>query len=151
MTHVDPDVAAERDRIQAMVEGRTIVDALTDTAARYADEPAYSDKLHLPEGESWRTLTWRETREQALDVAAALIQLGVSKGDTVAIMASNRTEHYVADMAAMHAAATPMSIYNTLSPEQVAFVAGHAPPPPAFPPTDDHRAPRARAPAHIDP
>lgn len=147
MTH---DVLAERDRIQALVEGRTLVDALADTVAQYGGEPAYSDKLHLAEGESWRTLTWQETREQALDLAAALIELGVAKGDTVAIMATNRTEHYVADMGAMHAAATPMSIYNTLSPEQVAYVAGHARPAVVFLETDDHRARWARALEEID-
>ena len=118
------DVLADRARIEAQVEGRTLVDALADTVRTYADQPAYSDKHHVPEGESWRTLTWAETREQALDVAAGLIELGVGVGDTVAIMATNRIEHFVADMGAVHAAATPMSIYNTLSPEQVAFVAG---------------------------
>src|SRR6478735_9815494 len=150
MTQVEPHIAAERDRIQAIVEGRTLVDSLTDTVGQYADEPAYSDKLHVSEGESWRTLTWRETREQALDLAAALIELGVSTGDTVAIMASNRIEHYLADMGAMHAAATPMSIYNTLSPDQVAFVAGHAQPAVVFLETEDHRARWARALDEID-
>lgn len=150
MTQVDAHIAAERARIQAVVEGRTLVDALTDTVAQYADEPAYSDKLQVPDGESWRTLTWRETHEQALDLAAALIELGVAKGDTVAIMANNRIEHYLADMGAVHAAATPMSIYNTLSPEQVAYVAGHARPSVVILETDDHRARWARALEEID-
>ena len=119
-------VLAERARIEQQVAGRTLVDALADTVRTYPDEPAYSDKHHVPEGESWRTLTWTETRELALDVAAGLVELGVGVGDTVAIMATNRIEHYLADMGAVHAAATPMSIYNTLSQEQVAYVAGHA-------------------------
>ena len=122
------DVLAERARIEQQVEGRTLVDALADTVRTYPDEPAYSDKHHVPEGEAWRTLTWTETRELALDVAAGLVELGLAVGDSVAIMATNRIEHYVADIGAVHAAATPMSIYNTLSPEQVAYVAGHAQP-----------------------
>src|SRR5690348_10116605 len=128
MTQVPPDVLSERARIQAQVEGRTLVHVLADTAQQYGAEPAYSDRHHVAEGESWRTLTWAETRERALDVAAALIELGVAPGDTVAIMATNRVEHFIADMGTVHAAATPMSIYNTLSPEQVAYVAGHARP-----------------------
>ncbi|GAA4734269.1 AMP-dependent synthetase/ligase [Nocardioides endophyticus] len=124
-----PDaVLAERARIQAEIEGRTLVDALADTVTRVGDDPAYSDRHHVPEGESWRTLTWAQTRELALDAAAGLIEAGVGVGDTVAIMATNRIEHFVADIGAVHAAATPMSIYNTLAPEQVAFVAGHAHP-----------------------
>src|SRR6478736_1595424 len=150
MTQVESHIAAERARIQAVIEGRTLVDALTDTVAQHAEEPAYSDKLQVPDGEAWRTVTWRETREQALDVAAALIELGVSAGDTVAIMATNRIEHFVADMGAMHAAATPMSIYNTLSPDQVAFVAGHARPAVVFLETADHQARWTRALEEID-
>lgn len=120
------DVLAERARIQALIEGRTFIDALADTAAAHGADPAYSDKHHVPEGEAWRTLTWEQTRELALDVAAGLIEFGVEAGDTIAIMSTNRIEHYVADMAALHAGATPMSIYSTLSPEQVAYVADHA-------------------------
>ena len=125
---VHPDVAADRTRIQEAVAGRTLIDALADTAAAHADEPAYSDRHGVAEGESWRTLTWAQTRETALDVAAALVGAGVQVGDTVAIMATNRIEHLVGDMGAVHAAATPMSIYNTLSPEQVSFIAGESSP-----------------------
>ena len=150
MTQVDPSIAAERDRIQALVEGRTLVDCLAETVETYADQPAYSDRHHVAEGESWRTLTWAETRERALDVAGALLEAGVSPGDTVAIMATNRIEHFLADMGAVHAAATPMSIYNTLSPEQVAYVAGHARPTVVVLETADHRARWAKALEEVD-
>lgn len=150
MTQVEPSIAAERDRIQALVEGRTLVDALADTVAQYADQPAYSDRHQAPEGESWRTLTWTETSERALDVAGALIEAGVAPGDTVAIMATNRIEHFLADMGAVHAAATPMSIYNTLSAEQVAFVADHARPTVVVLETADHRARWEKAIQEVD-
>ena len=132
------DVLAERARIQEAIAGQTLIDSLAATAAKHADQPAYSDRHHVAEG--WRTLTWTETREAALDVAAGLVDLGVAPGDTVAIMASNRIEHLVADMGAVHAAAVPMSIYNTLAPEQVAFVAGHSRPKVAVLENADHLA-----------
>ncbi|MEO9325805.1 AMP-dependent synthetase/ligase [Nocardioides sp. C4-1] len=133
-----PDVLTERSRIQAAVEGRTLPIALADTVASAGDDPAYSDKHHVPDGGSWRTLTWSQVREQALDVAAALVEAGVQPGDAVAIMAANRIEHFVADIGGCHAAATPMSIYNTLSPEQVAYVAGESEPRVAVLETADH-------------
>jgi long-chain acyl-CoA synthetase len=133
-----PDVLAERARIEEQVAGKTTVDLLAATAQTHADEPGYSDKNHVPEGESWRTLTWHEVRETSLDVAAALIGAGVATGDKVAIMATNRVEHVLADFGAVHAAATPMSIYNTLSQEQVGFIAGHAEPTVAILETADH-------------
>jgi len=145
-----PDLLAERARIQAEIEGRTLVDALADTVREHGDQPAYSDKHEVTEGESWRTLTWSQTREMALDVAGALIELGVRPGDTVAIMATNRIEHFVADIGAVHAAATPMSIYNTLSPEQVAYVAGHARPAVVVLEDEDHRARWAKALEEVD-
>jgi long-chain acyl-CoA synthetase len=121
------DVLADRQDIEAAIAGRSIAAAFADTVEEQGDRPAYSDKIGI-EGAGWRTLTWRELRETGLDVAAALVDLGVSPGDRVAIMASNRLEHVLADIGAMHAGATPMSIYNTLSPSQVAYVAGHSEP-----------------------
>ena len=125
---VPAEIAAHRARIEEVVAGRTMIDCLADTVANYGSEPAYSDKVDVPEGESWRTLTWAQTQDLALDVASALIELGVQPGDTVAIMSGNRIEHMVADMGAVHAGATPMSIYNTLSRDQVAFIAGQSRP-----------------------
>ncbi|WP_205471447.1 long-chain fatty acid--CoA ligase [Nocardioides sp. SYSU D00038] len=149
-TSQEADVLAERARIQAQVEGRTLIDMLADTARDKADQPAYSDRHHPAEGESWRTLTWAETRERALDVAAALVERGVAPDDTVAIMASNRVEHYVADIGAVHADATPMSIYNTLSATQVAYVAGEARPSAVVLENADHLARWSKALEEVD-
>ncbi|WP_104105989.1 AMP-dependent synthetase/ligase [Nocardioides sp. 616] len=124
MNAANDQVLAERARIQELVEGRTLIDSLAETAQRYADEPAYSDRNGVAEG--WRTLTWSQTREAALDVAEGLAALGVQPGDPVAVMATNRIEHVLADMGSVHAAAIPMSIYNTLSPEQVSYIAEHS-------------------------
>lgn len=122
------DVLTERARIQALIEGETLVSHLLDTVERFGDEPAYSDRHQVPEGDDsgWRTLTWAETLDAARDVAAALVAVGVKPGDAVAIMATNRIEHVLSDMGIVLAAAVPMSIYNTLSPDQVAYVADHS-------------------------
>ncbi len=126
----------EREQIQQAMAGRTVLDAMRRTAETYADHPAYSDQA---DGRTeWRTLTWAELRETARDVAAALVDRGLDPGATVAIMATNRIEHVVADHAALLAGAVPMSIYNTLSPEQVSYIAGHAEPQAVFLETADH-------------
>ena len=122
-------VLQRRQEIESRIAGETFCTRLERTVAERGDEPAYSDKIGLAPGEpGWRTLTWSQTREQALDLAAGLAQVGLSPGATMAIMASTRTEHVLADIAAVHAGGTPMSIYATLAPEQVAYVAGHAEP-----------------------
>ena len=128
-----PDVLEARRDIEEQIAGLTLADALALTVAERGDSPAYSDKVgivepggaHVP---GWRTVSWRELHEQALDAAAGLLAAGVAPGDTVAIMASNRIEHVVADLGGVHAGAVPMSVYLTLAPDQVSFVAGHSEP-----------------------
>ncbi len=68
------------------------------------------------------TLTWREYDAGVRRVAAGLHALGLRRGDTLALMLTNRPEFHVVDAAAMHLGAVPFSIYNTSSPEQVEFL-----------------------------
>ena len=111
----------ERRAIDREIEGKTLCDVIARNAERYGDQPALSWK----EGGAWRTYTWRDAREIGARVAMGLHGLGVDRGDFVAIMARNRPEHVLADMGVTHLGATPVSIYNTLAPEQVAYIAGH--------------------------
>jgi long-chain acyl-CoA synthetase len=127
-TEPDPDVLAVREQYEARILGLHMPATVRQAADKYADRPAFSDRFDVPEGETWSTITWAETWERTQQVAAALIDLGVEKGDPVAIMAANRTAHTLADYGAMTAAAVPMSIYNTLAQEQVAFIASESRP-----------------------
>jgi long-chain acyl-CoA synthetase len=77
-------------------------------------------------------LTWGAYNERVRKAAAGLAALGVGKGDTVALMLVNRPEFHVADAAAMHLGATPWSIYNTYTPDQIAFLVEDAAPKVAF-------------------
>jgi long-chain acyl-CoA synthetase len=137
VTTVPSDVLAERQQIEALIKGRSIADAFADTVHELGDSPAFSDKIGI-EGAGWRTMSWHEVREQGLDLAAAFVELGVQPGDRIAIMATNRLEHVLADIGAMHAGATSMSIYNTLSRSQVAYVAEHSAPSVVVLETADH-------------
>ena len=121
-------VAEARETYEARILGLHMPATVRRAAERYRDQPAFSDRFDVPEGETWSTITWAETWQRTQQVAAALIDLGVEKGDPVAIMANNRTAHTLADYGAMTAAAVPMSIYNTLSQDQVAFIAGESRP-----------------------
>ncbi len=117
MAHEIPaDVAAVREQYEARILGLHMPATVRQAAERFGDLPAFSDRFDVPEGETWSTISWAQTWEQTQRVAAALIDLGVEKGDPVAIMADNRTAHTLADYGAMTAAAVPMSIYNTPRP-----------------------------------
>ena len=115
------DLLAERAEIDRAVGGRTMCDAFAETASRFGD----ADALRWKEAGAWRALSWTEYRERVRDVALGLRELGFEPGSFAAIMARNRPEHVIADMGIVHARGTPVSLYNTLAPEQIRYIAGH--------------------------
>jgi long-subunit acyl-CoA synthetase (AMP-forming) len=98
------------------VNAATMAEAFRLTAEDYADTPAVRTK------DDEITLTWAQLRDRVDAFAGGLAKLGVSKGDTVALMFSNRPEFHIADLAVMTLGATPFSLYATLSPEQIQYV-----------------------------
>jgi long-chain acyl-CoA synthetase len=54
-----------------------------------------------------------------------LAGLGVGRGDRVVLMMRNRPEFHVVDVAVAMLGATPISIYNSSSPEQVQYLTAH--------------------------
>src|SRR6202035_2449221 len=71
-------------------------------------------------------LTFAEMAERVRRIATGLYEIGVKHGDTVGLMLLNRPEFNLCDCAAMHLGATPFSIYNTCSPEQIAYLFANA-------------------------
>jgi long-subunit acyl-CoA synthetase (AMP-forming) len=92
--------------------------AFQATVERLGDEPAIVD------GD--RSLSWNELRARARAVAGGLASLGVGKGDAVTMMLSNRLEFFPCDLGAATLGAVPFSIYQTASPEQIAYVCSDA-------------------------
>ena len=121
MSTISRDVHAERASIDAQSEGKTTCDVLARNAETYPDHPA----LSWEEGGRWRTLTWRQYRDQVAAAAMGLRSIGIARGDFVAIMTKNRPEHVITDLGAVHAGATPVSLYNTLAPKQIQYIADH--------------------------
>ncbi|WP_435593219.1 AMP-dependent synthetase/ligase [Nocardia sp. bgisy118] len=92
----------------------------------YTVPEAFQETVKLrPDGVALRTvggtteITWREYGKRVESIAAGLAALGVGRGDSVGIMLTNRPEFNLVDTAALHLGATPFSIYNTSSPEQI--------------------------------
>jgi long-chain acyl-CoA synthetase len=105
--------------VAATARATTLCAAFQATAARRGDALA----LRTPEGVE---ITWRQYAEQVRDLAAGLAAHGIERGDTVAIMLANRPEGHVVDTAALHLGATPFSVYNTSSPDQLEYVLDNA-------------------------
>ena len=102
------------------VEAQTVAEAFRITAAERADQVAIRTK-----GDAF-TITWGELLARVDALAGGLAKLGVGRGETVALMLSNRPEFHLCDLAAMMLGATPFSIYNTYSPEQISYLLSDA-------------------------
>lgn len=114
----EDEAIRRRGEIEDEIRGLTVVDIFRETAEESPDAPALSDRR---DGR-WSTLTWAEYRQRTYELAAAYIDAGVRPGEVVALMLTNRSEHLIADLGAVHAGAVPLTIYATFTPDQIAYV-----------------------------
>ncbi len=106
--------------IDEVVAGRTIAKAFAGTVARQPDALA----LRWRDGDDWRGWTWAGYADRVARVAGALADRGVGPASRVVLMLTNRPEFHVLDLAVLLCGATPISIYNSSSPDQIAYLVG---------------------------
>ena len=99
----------------AGLQASTVAEAFQATAAAYPDRIALRTK-----GDEF-SITWAEYAEKVRETAAGLAGLGLERGGTMAIMLTNRPEFHWFDAAALHLGATPFSLYNTYTAEQIQY------------------------------
>src|SRR5436309_5971403 len=100
----------------AALDARSLCEAFQITASKRGDAVA----VRTPDGSV--ELTYAQLRDEVERVARGLDRLGVRPGDTVGLMMVNRPEFHVVDLAAIHLGATPFSVYNTSSREQIEYL-----------------------------
>src|SRR5215203_634171 len=105
---------------------RRAVGARTMTEAFRLTVEDHPDRVAVRTKDDEISLTWAQLRDRVDALAGGLAQLGVERGDTVALMLGNRPEFHIADLAAMTLGATPFSIYAPSSPDQITYVVGDA-------------------------
>jgi long-chain acyl-CoA synthetase len=109
-------VTAGTGREGAAVEAATIAEAFRITATERAGEIAIRTK------DDAFTITWGDLRERVDALAGGLAKLGLARGQTLALMLSNRPEFHLCDLAGMMLGAAPFSIYNTYTAEQIRYL-----------------------------
>jgi long-chain acyl-CoA synthetase len=113
-------VSGETKREGAATTARTLAEAFRITAADRAGEVAIRTR------EDAFTITWGALRERVDALAGGLAKLGLGRGETLALMLSNRPEFHLCDLAGMMLGATPFSIYNTYTAEQISYLVSDA-------------------------
>ncbi|MEA2439874.1 MAG: hypothetical protein QOH76_1298, partial [Thermoleophilaceae bacterium] len=111
----------DRERVRyAALEEPTMCAAFQVTAAERGDAVAIRTK-----GDEF-SITWRDYADKVKRLAAGLAALGLERGQTIGILLNNRPEFHFVDTAAMHLGATPYSVYNTYTAEQIEYLASDA-------------------------
>ena len=98
-------------------------ESLSDAVfANAAQHPA--DVLYRRKGAdgTWTDVTAREFAEQVTRVAAGLVAAGVQAGDRIAVLSRTRYEWSLFDYAILAAGGVTVPIYETSSPDQIAWI-----------------------------
>ncbi len=107
--------AEQRSGRPAGLAAATVAEAFQVTAQAHPDRTALRTK------DDELSMSWREYADKVRATAAGLAGLGLERGGTMAIMLTNRPEFHWFDAAAMHLGATPFSLYNTYTSEQIQY------------------------------
>jgi long-chain acyl-CoA synthetase len=115
-------VKMTREEIDRKVEGQTIGSRFLETVTAHGDRVALRSK----DGDAWVEMTFADLADRVARATAGLRSLGVGPGDRVILMMRNIPEFHVVDLATVFCGATAISIYNSSSPEQIAYLVGHS-------------------------
>lgn len=97
----------------------TLADLFPAAARKHGPKRAV---LYRSDSGQWVSKTYTEVGEIVRKLSLGLIELGIEKGDKVAILSNTRPEWTYFDFAALSAGATVVPIYQTNSPEECQYV-----------------------------
>lgn len=103
---------------EAELPSGTLVELFLEATERFGDEPAF--RYWTKDG--WREVSYRDVRERAVAVAAALGTLGLDRGDRVALLSENRVEWAITDYGALLAGVQIVPIYATLTSSEIQYL-----------------------------
>ncbi len=100
----------------------TVPKLLLRNAKDHAARPAYREKtLGI-----WQTWTWSQVRDEVRDMAVGLGRLGLTTGQSVAIIGDNRPQLYWAFCAVQSLGGVPVPLYQDSVAKEMAYVLAHA-------------------------
>jgi long-chain acyl-CoA synthetase len=111
------------EEVNARVAGQTVPRRFLDLVARRPNEPI----LHAADADGeWQAWTPTDVRDLAARVAQGFLIDRVAVGERVLLMMRNRPDFHWLDLAAQFVRATPVSIYNSSSTEEIQYLARDA-------------------------
>jgi long-chain acyl-CoA synthetase len=74
----------------------------------------------------WQEVTWQQYFERVCTLCLGLVQLGLQRGDKVAVICGNRPQWLYLELAAQSAGAIPVGVFVDSLPNQIKFILDHA-------------------------
>jgi long-chain acyl-CoA synthetase len=111
------------EELHARVADRTIASEFLATSRTHPERVAL--RWQDPDG-AWGEWTFADYADQVARAAAGMRAWGIGPGDRVVLMIRNVPEFHVLDLAAVFLGATPISIYNSSSPDQIEYLVNHS-------------------------
>src|SRR5205823_2852204 len=98
---------------------RTVFQVLEDAAAKFGKAAALHQPYHEAGNRKYKTYSWQQYRDAALEIAAGLRSLGIGKGDIVALDSETRAEFYLADLGVMANGSIAAALYSSYPAEDL--------------------------------
>ena len=108
--------------VGASVAGQTVPRRFLELVDAHPDQPLLH-RIDPDRSDGWRVWSARALAENVARCAAGLRAAGVAPGQRVLLMMRNRPDFHWLDLAAQFVRATPVSIYNSSSPEEIQYLA----------------------------
>lgn len=96
----------------------TLVKVVDARVHKFGDRAVMKHKV----GEEWREVSWRRLGDSYSAVARGLLQLGLGRGDSIAILSENRPEWAFADLGTFAMDGIVVPLYWTLTPVQIRYI-----------------------------
>src|SRR5262245_33395417 len=96
----------------------TLVQIFLDSATRYRKAAMFMHKA----GGAWQSVSAERARADVENLALGLKEMGIQRGDKVAILSENRYEWPIADLAVLALGAVTVPIYPTLTADQCGYI-----------------------------
>ncbi len=110
--------------ISEVVADQTITTEFVKNVDRNGDQVALRWKDS--ETDAWHEMTYSSFADAVARAAAGLAAQGLGAGDRLMLMIRNQPEFHVLDTAALFVGATPVSIYNSSSSDQIEYLGNDA-------------------------
>ena len=97
---------------------KTINEVFRNRVARFGPRTAVEKKVMGV----WQSASWNQYHERAGSTGLGLYDLGIRKGDRVAILSENRLEWLYTDMGVLGIGACLVPLYPTLAAEEISYI-----------------------------